>query len=140
MLERLFLSDLVLADMTCPTAMSITRSASGTPREIGCVLLAADWSRQLFDVAQMRTVRYPCRGAITADTAAAVQAAIRPGIENLARGISPMHQTLPGFPDKVDPSRARSIRKQLDDLSRSRRACVRCAPRRRAGGCRRRGN
>jgi hypothetical protein len=28
-------------------------------RKIGCVLLAADWSRQQLDVAQMRTVRYP---------------------------------------------------------------------------------
>ena len=119
MLERLFLSDLVLADMTLPNGnVYYEVGIRHACREIGCVLLAADWSRQLFDVAQMRTVRYPLpEGAITADTAAAVQAAIRPGIENLARGISPMHQTLPGFPDKVDPSRARSIRKQLDDLS-----------------------
>lgn len=28
-------------------------------KKTGCVLLAADWSKQLFDVAQMRTVRYP---------------------------------------------------------------------------------
>jgi len=119
MLERLFLSDLVLADMTLPNGnvyyeVGIRHAA----RENGCVLLAADWSRQLFDVAQMRTVRYPLpEGSVSADTAAAIQAAIRPGIEKLARGTSPMHQALPGYPDKVDTSRASSIRRQLDELS-----------------------
>jgi hypothetical protein len=35
------------------------RLARHAAQEKGCVLLAADWSKQLFDVAQMRTVRYP---------------------------------------------------------------------------------
>ncbi len=119
MLERLFLSDLVLADMTLPNGnVYYEVGIRHACREAGCVLLAADWSRQLFDVAQLRTVRYPLpEGTVAAATAAAIQAAVRPGIEKLARGISPMHQALPGFPDRVDPSRASSIRKQLDDLS-----------------------
>ncbi len=60
MLERLYFADLVLADMTIPNGnvyyeVGIRHAAKKT----GCVLLAADWSKQLFDVAQMRTVRYP---------------------------------------------------------------------------------
>lgn len=119
MLERLFLSDLVLADMTLPNGnVYYEVGIRHACRQVGCVLLAADWSRQLFDVAQMRTVRYPLpEGSVTAETAAAIQASIRDGIVKLAGGISPMHQALPGYPDKVDPSRAISIRKQLDELS-----------------------
>ena len=119
MLERLFLSDLVLADMTLPNGnVYYEVGIRHACREAGCVLLAADWSRQLFDVAQMRTVRYPLpEGSVTVEAATAIQAAIRAGIPGLARGISPMHQALPGYPDKVDSSRATSIRRQLDEVS-----------------------
>src|SRR5712675_1062934 len=60
MIERLYFADLVLADMTIPNGnvyyeVGVRHAAKKT----GCVLLAADWSKQLFDVAQMRTVRYP---------------------------------------------------------------------------------
>ena len=77
MLERLYFADLVLADMTIPNGnvyyeVGIRHAAQKT----GCVLLAADWSKQLFDVVQMRTVRYPLpEGNITEATAAALQAA-----------------------------------------------------------------
>jgi hypothetical protein len=51
MLERLYFADLVLADMTIPNGnvyyeVGIRHAAQKT----GCVLLAADWSKQLFDV------------------------------------------------------------------------------------------
>ena len=67
MLERLYFADLVLADMTIPNGnvyyeVGIRHAAQKT----GCVLLAADWSKQLFDVVQMRTIRYPlAEGNIT---------------------------------------------------------------------------
>src|SRR6478752_8604049 len=98
MLERLYFADLVLADMTIPNGNVYyevgIRHAS---RKTGCVLLAADWSRQLFDVVQMRTVRYPLpEGDITEATAAAMQAAIKDEIKSLCIGISPMHQSIPG--------------------------------------------
>ncbi|HBY26580.1 MAG TPA: DUF4071 domain-containing protein, partial [Bradyrhizobium sp.] len=69
--------DLVLADMTIPNGnvyyeVGIRHASQKT----GCVLLAADWSKQLFDVVQLRTVRYPLpEGEITPETAAAMQAA-----------------------------------------------------------------
>ena len=74
MLERLYFADLVLADMTIPNGnvyyeVGIRHAAQKT----GCVLLAADWSKQLFDVVQMRTVRYPLpEGNITDATAATI--------------------------------------------------------------------
>src|ERR1700730_5903064 len=96
MLERLYFADLVLADMTIPNGnvyyeVGIRHAAQKT----GCVLLAADWSKQLFDVMQMRTVRYPLpEGNITDETAATLHPKIKAGILALRDGLSPMHQSI----------------------------------------------
>ncbi|MEJ8853505.1 TRAFs-binding domain-containing protein [Variovorax robiniae] len=119
MLERLFFADLVLADMTIANGnvyyeIGIRHAA----RRKGCVLLAADWSRQLFDLAQMRTVRYPLpEGAILPDTAAAIQAAIKDAIVGLAAGTSPMHGAIPGYPTEVDESTAAGMKDQMAMLA-----------------------
>ncbi|MFN7677286.1 MAG: TRAFs-binding domain-containing protein [Cyanobacteriota bacterium] len=60
MLERLRFADLVLADMTIPNGnvyyeVGIRHVAQTT----NCVLIAAAWSRPLFDVDQMRMLRFP---------------------------------------------------------------------------------
>lgn len=121
MLERLFFSDLVLADMTIPNGNVYyeigIRHAS---RESGCVLLSADWARPLFDTAQMRRVPFPLpEGTITDDTASNARAALSAGAGALASGKSPMFSHLPGFPDpsRVDPQRASAIRQQLDRMA-----------------------
>ena len=119
MLERIYFADLVLADMTIPTGnvyyeVGIRHAAQKT----GCVLLAADWSKQLFDVVQMRTIRYPlAEGNITEATAAAFQTAIGGHIKSLCVGISPMHQSIPGYPSNVDPRKATTTRDQMAELA-----------------------
>ena len=133
MLERLYFADLVLADMTIPNGnvyyeVGIRHAAQKT----GCVLLAADWSKQLFDVVQMRTVRYPLpEGNIADDTAAGFQAKIKDGITALRDGFSPMHQSLPGYPSNVDPRKATVMRNQLAELAafQTKVRAVRAAPR-----------
>jgi hypothetical protein len=119
MLERLYFADLVLADMTIPNGnvyyeVGIRHAAQKT----GCVLLAADWSKQLFDVVQMRTVRYPLpEGNITDETAAALHPKIKTGILGLRDGLSPMHQSIPGYPANVDPAKATTTKDQLAELA-----------------------
>jgi tetratricopeptide (TPR) repeat protein len=133
MLERLYFSDLVLADMTIPNGnvyyeVGIRHAA----KETGCVLLGAEWSRQLFDVVQMRTIRYPlAEGNVSEPTAQAFQNAIMEGVRGLARGISPMYQSVPGYPSKVDPRAATSMRSQMADLAafQTKIRAVRAAPR-----------
>jgi tetratricopeptide (TPR) repeat protein len=121
MLERLFFSDLVVADMILPNGNVYyevgIRHAS---RPTGCVLVSADWTRPLFDVNQMRRLTFPLpEGAITDGTAAVVRDALMKGARVLADGTSPMYAHIPGFPDprKVDPNRAQSIRAQLDAMA-----------------------
>lgn len=119
MLERLYFADLVLADMTIPNGnvyyeVGIRHAAQKT----GCVLLAADWSKQLFDVVQMRTVRYPLpEGNIADDTAVGLRVAIKQGILMLRDGPSPMHQSIPGYPEHVDPAKATTTKDQLSELA-----------------------
>lgn len=132
MLERLYFSDLVLADMTLPNGnvyyeVGIRHAA----RDKGCVLIGADWSRPLFDLEQARRVRYPLpEGEITDQTAETVKTTLKAAIPNLAVGVSPMIQVLPGFPDHVDPSRATTIRSLLQDLAQfqARIKVIRMAP------------
>jgi len=133
MLERLYFADLVLADMTIPNGnvyyeVGIRHAAK---RE-GCVLLAADWSKQLFDVVQMRTIRYPLpEGNITDETANAFHIAIKNEISLRRDGISPMHQSIPGYPSNVDPRKATTMRDQLAELSafQTKVRAVRASPR-----------
>lgn len=84
----------------------------------GCVLIAADWVKPLFDIAQMRRLSYPLPECdITEATAATIRNELKTGIPAMVRGQSPMFLALPGFRDKVDPNRASALRKQLEALS-----------------------
>jgi hypothetical protein len=112
MVERLYFADLVLADMTIPNGnvyyeVGVRHAAKKT----GCVLLAADWSKQLFDVAQMRTIRYPLKeGNIESTTAKAVSDAIRAPIDALSRGESPVFSSIKGYPTNPDPTAASTMK------------------------------
>jgi hypothetical protein len=119
MLERLYFSDLVLADMTVPNGNVYyeigIRHAS---KKTGCVLFAADWSRRLFDVAQLRTITYPLpEGNVTEPTALGFQAHIKDKIAGISDGISPMYQSIPGYPSNVNGLAASSMKGQMAELA-----------------------
>jgi tetratricopeptide (TPR) repeat protein len=133
MLERLYFADLVLADMTIPNGnvyyeVGIRHAA----KQIGCVLLAADWSRRLFDVAQMRTLNYPlAEGDITEETALAFRAAVKDKIVGLSEGESPMYETIKGYPAAVNRQAASTMKAELAQLAafQTKVRAVRAAPR-----------
>ena len=132
MLERLYFSDIVLADMTIPNGnVYYEVGVRHACQNLGCVFLAADWSKQLFDVAQMRTVRYPLAVAKVDDAAAQlVREALAANIPALVKGSSPVYEVLPGFPTNVDPNRASVMRNQLNVLAQfqARMSSIRIAP------------
>lgn len=119
MIERLYFSNLVLVDLSSPNGnvyyeMGVRHAACRK----GCVLLAADWSRPLFDVAQMRLLRYPlASGNLTDDMARAIRGKLKSGIAEMRNGESPVYQVLPGFPSNVDPGRATGIKDQIQALA-----------------------
>lgn len=121
MIERLAYADLVIAEMTILNAnvyyeVGVRQAAQ---RE-GCVLIAANWAQQAFDVDQMRRVTYPLpEGTITDETATAIRAALCDQVSKRLGGISAVFQALPGYETKMDAERAESFKgraQQLADL------------------------
>src|SRR5271165_4110265 len=119
MIERLYFADLILAEMTSPNGnVYYEVGVRHAAREKGCVLLAADWSRQLFDVAQNRTIRYPLADGDVGEAAAqAIRAAIKPKIEALAKGGSPVFESIKGYPSDVDEADASTMKEAMADIA-----------------------
>jgi hypothetical protein len=119
MIERLYFADLVLAEMTIPNGnVYYEVGVRHATREKGCVLLAADWSKQLFDIAQMRTIRYPLADGDVGEAAAqAIRAAIKPKIGVLAKGGSPVFESIKGYPSDVDEADASTMKEAMADIA-----------------------
>ena len=104
MIERLYFADLVLADMTIPNGnvyyeVGVRQAAKRT----GCVLLAADWSKQLFDIAQLRTVRYPLSdGEVGEPAAKAVISAIQRRLKSAGTAFRLCMSSIKGYPGNAD--------------------------------------
>jgi len=119
MIERLAYSDLVIAEMTILNAnvyyeVGVRQAAQ---RE-GCVLIAANWARQAFDVDQMRRVTYPLsEGEITEATAADIRAALFDEISKRIAGISAVFQALPGYETKMNAQGAEAFKERAKQLA-----------------------
>lgn len=132
MIERLAIADLVVADITIANAnvyyeVGIRHAA----RRAGCVLVSAEWTRPVFDLAQMRQLRFPLtEGNVTDATAAEAKAALAKGLAALAAGDSPVFQAVPGFPDDIDQAGLAAFQDAVGELSRFEAAVrrVRAAP------------
>ena len=119
MIERLAISDLVLADVSIPNGnvyyeVGIRHAA----QKQGCVMTAATWSKALFDIDQMRHIRYPLPAeSISDETAAEIIKIVEAAIPIMAAGDSPFYQVFPRFPE-FDPARATAFKKSIEELSR----------------------
>ena len=119
MIERLAISDLVLADVSIPNGnvyyeVGIRHAA----QKQGCIMTAATWAKPLFDIDQMRQIRYPLPTEwISDEVAAEIIKAVAGAIPIMSAGDSPFYQVFPKYPE-YDPERATSFKKSLEDLSR----------------------
>jgi len=119
MIERLAISDLVLADVSIPNAnvyyeVGIRHAA----QRQGCIMTAATWSRPLFDIGQMRQIRYPLPSESISDAVAGeIIQIVETAIPIMSAGDSPFYQVFPKYPE-YDPVRASSFKRSLEELSR----------------------
>lgn len=120
MIERLALSDLVIADVSTPnTNVYYEIGVRHAAKKTGCVMIAADWARQSFDIDQMRQVRYPLpEGEVTDETAKAVREQLFQPVKNMINGTSPVFDSIPGYPGPPDQQSVTSMRNQLLELSK----------------------
>lgn len=119
MIERLAVSDLVIADLTIPNAnVYYEIGIRHTARESGCVLVSADWAAPLFDVNQLRRITFPLpEGEVGEETAARIREALKAGIPGLRDGRTPPYTILSGFPAELSPARAQSFKELMQRLS-----------------------
>ncbi|UFS72104.1 TRAFs-binding domain-containing protein [Geomonas sp. RF6] len=113
MLERLAFADLVLADMSLPNGnVYYEIGIRHVAKETDCVLVAAEWSSQLFDVDQMRTVRYPLKdGAVPDEAAQAVREVLKEKLPKVRSSRTPYYELI------KEKSEASCFREQLETIS-----------------------
>ena len=119
MLARLAWADVVVADLTLPNAnVYYEVGVRHAARQKGCVLIAADWSRQMFDLEQMRSVRYPLpEGEIEDATADAIQQQVEASLESLADSPSPIWEEVSGYSAEVKGEPPASFQELVAKLS-----------------------
>ena len=118
MIQRLVLGDLVVADLSLPNAnvyyeVGVRHAAS----RVGCVLAAADWAQPVFDLAQLRQVRFPLPdGTVPPAVAEVARGYLAEGLRPLAAGVSPVFSAVPGYPEPRDPEQFAAFADLADDL------------------------
>jgi tetratricopeptide (TPR) repeat protein len=133
MLERLYYSDLVVADVSIANANAYYEvGIRHAARSTGCVLIAADWARPVFDLAQMRHVSYPNPNAILDQARAqAIIDLLIKAIPERAVSNTPMLETIAGYPNaQPDGVRARELAGELEAFEdlRARMATINSMP------------
>lgn len=106
MLERLAFAHLVLADVTLPNGnVYYEVGLRHVARETGCVLLATSWSRQLFDIDQFRSIRYPLAdGLVPEGEAAGIRTRLAEAIPRMQDARTPWYELVTS-----DVARARAV-------------------------------
>ena len=113
MLERLAFADLVLADLTLPNGnVYYEIGIRHVAKKTNCVLISADWSKQLFDVDQLRSLRYPLPdGTVPEKAAAAVRQRLTDQLDHVKDSVTPYYEL-------VTSMEASSVfREQLETIS-----------------------
>jgi tetratricopeptide (TPR) repeat protein len=119
MIERLAIADLVIAELTIPNGnVYYELGVRHAARKQGCIIIAAEGSRQLFDTGQMRRVTYPLAdGTINEETAKQIQFALKDEVRKRLDAISPVFQILPGYPNQIDMARIGSFHDVAERLA-----------------------
>jgi hypothetical protein len=104
MLERLALADLVLADVSLANGnVYYEVGLRHAAKEADCVLLAAVWSKQLFDIEQFRSVRYPLKdGSVPDDEAKAIRDLVVGQVPKLKASKTPYYEFIRGSPREIE--------------------------------------
>jgi tetratricopeptide (TPR) repeat protein len=117
MLERLVLSDLVLAEVSIANAnVYYEVGVRHAAKEKGCVMIGAEWAKPLFDLGQMRRVPYALTdGTVPDDQAAAIRATLSRQLNDYVNSKTPVYE-LEGYPN-LKPDRASVFASFVDDLA-----------------------
>lgn len=118
MIQRLVLGDIVVADLTLPNAnVYYEVGVRHAARESGCILTAAAWAKPVFDLAQMRQVRFPLADGLLGESCViTARAHLTEGLGPLVAATSPVFESMPGYPQPPDPQRLSAFADLADEL------------------------
>jgi hypothetical protein len=126
MLERLTLSDLVVADVSIPNGnVYYETGVRHASKRHHCVLIGAAWAKPLFDLGQIRRVKYSLvSDSPVGDEAAKIRSELAAGVEKLRNAPSLMTSLA------TDPTAASAFQDMMRQLSRMQAAvrATRAAP------------
>lgn len=118
MIQRLAISDLVIADISIANAnVYYEIGVRHAAKPAHCVIIAAEWAKPVFDLAQIRHITYKLpKEKLSADEAKEVREQLVRDIKPMIDATGPVHEAVPGFP-KADLERANAFTALVKKIS-----------------------
>ena len=117
MLERITFADLVIADVSLGNGnVYYEVGIRHVARQAQCVLVAPDWSKPLFDIAQFASIRFPLvDGSIPQEEAQNIHTILTNKIPLVKDSLNPYHELVPA--PQEEAGRKNSFREYAERLS-----------------------
>ena len=123
MLEQLLYADLIIADISIDNANVYYEAGirhAAAPK--GCILIGAEWAEPVFDLNQIRQVRYPYeKGGLTDESVAAAIVKIKSGIEAMRESKSPVYELTP-FPAALEQASEKALAEKNRQIAKFQKA------------------
>lgn len=118
MLEQLVYADLVIADISVSNAnVYYEAGVRHVAKEQGCVLIGTEWAKPVFDLGQVRLIKYPYSSDdLNKINFQRIKEIIRQGIESSSGSKSPIYE-LTDYPNPLSLDRSSSFRALANQLS-----------------------
>ncbi|HEX7678176.1 MAG TPA: TRAFs-binding domain-containing protein [Thermoanaerobaculia bacterium] len=118
MIQRLAISDLVIADISTANAnVYYEIGVRHAAKPAHCVIIAADWAKPVFDLAQIRHITYKLpTEKLSADEAKELREDLVGKIKPRIDATGPVYEAVPGFPN-ADLARANAFAALVKKIS-----------------------
>ena len=118
MIQRLAISDLVIADISIANAnVYYEIGVRHAAKPAHCVIIAADWAKPVFDLAQIRHITYKLpTEKLSSGEAKELREDLVGKIKPKIDATGPVHEAVPGFP-KADLARANAFAALVKKIS-----------------------
>ena len=118
MLEQLVYADLVIADISVSNAnVYYEAGVRHVTKEQGCVLIGAGWAKPVFDLGQIRQIRYPYPDTDTNEIDFdAIKEKVLEGVASISSAKSPIYE-LTDYPNPLSADRVSSFQVLANELS-----------------------
>jgi len=117
MLEQLVYADIVIADISVPNAnVYYEAGVRHVAKEQGCVLIGAQWAEPVFDLQQIRQVRYPyTEEAPESNDYQQIKELLKNGVDQMRVAQTPIYE-LTDYPAPLSMDRATSFKQYFREI------------------------